>query len=152
MRIPEKGNVMAIHKSTFDKDSRTGVEPGNSGTGSTRPLERLHAKKIIGYELKNPQGEDLGKIDNLMINLEKGEIEYVVVEFGTFLGMGGKLFAVPYKELKLDTDNKHFILDRDKDYLKKSPGFDKDHWPDTNDHSYFNNVTMYYGSYLPPFP
>lgn len=144
---------MAIHKSTFDKGRRTGVDPSDEGgTGAMRPLERLHAKKIIGYELRNPQGEDLGKIDNLMINLEKGEVEYVVVEFGTFLGIGGKLFAVPFKELKLDRENKIFILDRDKEYLKKSPGFDKDHWPETNDHSYFNNVTMYYGSYLPPFP
>lgn len=144
---------MAIHKSTFDKDTGTGADSsGETGAGSTRPLERLHAKKIIGYELRNPQGEDLGKIDDLMVNLEKGEVEYVVVEFGSFLGMGGKLFAVPFKELKLDSDNKSFILDRDKEYLKKSPGFDKDHWPDTNDHSYFNNVTMYYGSYLPPFP
>lgn len=144
---------MAIHKSTFHKGARTGVDPsGETGAGATRPVERLQARKIIGYELKNPQGEDLGKIDNLMINLEKGEVEYVVVEFGTFLGLGGKLFAIPFNELKLDRDNKFFILDRDKEHLKKSPGFDKDHWPETNDHSYFNNVKMFYGSYLPPFP
>jgi sporulation protein YlmC with PRC-barrel domain len=146
-----KRKDMAIHKSTFDKDSRAGVDPDRSG-GATRRSDRLKVKEIIGYEIQNPQGDDLGKIDNLMINLQNGEVEYVVVEFGTFLGLGGKLFAVPFKELKLDADKKVFTLDRDKEYLKKAPGFDKDHWPDTNDHSYFNNVTMYYGSYLPPFP
>lgn len=143
---------MAIHKNVFDKGERTGVDPDKVETGKQgKQVERLNAKSILGYEIKNPEGEDLGKIDNLMINLEKNEVEYAVVEFGSFLGMGGKLFAIPFTELKPGA-NKTFILNRDKEYLKKSPGFDKDHWPNTNDHSYFNNVTMYYGTYLPPFP
>jgi sporulation protein YlmC with PRC-barrel domain len=141
---------MAFHKNISDKDTRTGVEADRMS--ARKPLDRLDAKSIIGYEIRNPQGEDLGKVDNIMVNLNSGEVEYVVVEFGSFLGVGGKLFAVPLKELKVDAENKTFTLNRDKEYLKKSPGFDKDHWPDTNDHSYFNNVSMYYGSYLPPFP
>jgi sporulation protein YlmC with PRC-barrel domain len=136
-----------MEKNVFEKDKRA-----DGGQGSAAPVSRLKARTIIGYDIRNPEGEDLGKIDNLMVNLEKGEIEYVVVEFGSFLGLGGKLFAVPFKELKFDPAGNIFLLNRDKEYLKKSPGFDKDHWPDTNDHSYFNNVTMYYGSYLPPFP
>lgn len=107
---------------------------------------------IIGDRIENPQGEDLGKIDDLMININSGEIEYAVVEFGSFLGLGGKLFAVPFRELTFDTDRKIVLLDRDKEYLRKSPGFDKSHWPGTNDSSYFDNVKLYYGSYLPPFP
>src|SRR5690606_28756146 len=103
-------------------------------------------------KIENPQGEDLGKIDNLMINLQTGEIDYVVVEFGAFLGVGGKLFAIPFQELRLKPKDRIFILNRDKEYLKKAPGFDKTHWPDTNDHYYFENVRMYYGTYLPPFP
>lgn len=115
--------------------------------------ERLMAiTSIIGDRIENPQGEDLGKIDDLMININSGEIEYAVVEFGSFLGLGGKLFAVPFRELTFDTDRKIVLLDRDKEYLRKSPGFDKSHWPGTNDSSYFDNVKLYYGSYLPPFP
>jgi sporulation protein YlmC with PRC-barrel domain len=115
-------------------------------------VKRLTATSIIGDEIRNKQGEDLGKVDNLMINLNTGEVEYAVVEFGSFLGIGGKLFAIPFRELALDPEREIFILDKDKDYLKESPGFDKTHWPETNDHSYFENVRMYYGSYLPPFP
>lgn len=145
-----KNVIMAIHKKVFEKDARTGMDPDRVEGNPT--VSRLNAKLILGYEIRNPEGEDLGKVDNLMVNLQNGEVEYAVVEFGSFLGIGGKLFAVPFKELKLDADNKIFILNHDKEYLKKSPGFDKDHWPDTNDHSYFDNVTMYYGTYLPPFP
>lgn len=134
----------------YEVDNRTGQN--YEGPLANTPVERLTATSIVGDNVVNGQGEDLGKIDNLMINLSNGAIEYAVIEFGSFLGVGGKLFAVPFKELKLDAPSRAFILDRDKEYLKNSPGFDKSHWPDTNDHTYFDDVRMYYGSYLPPFP
>lgn len=135
---------------TYQKDNRTGIN--HEGANANSPVERLTATSIIGDRIENAEGEDLGKIDNLMLNVSTGDIEYVVIEFDSFLGIGGKLFAVPFAELQLKADKKIFVLHRDKEYLKKSPGFDKTHWPDTNDHSYFENVRMYYGNYLPPFP
>lgn len=143
-------SVMGIEEKTYRRDNRTGIN--HDGPEANTPVERLTATSVIGDRIENPEGEELGKVDNLMINLQNNKIEYAVIEFGSFLGMGGKLFAVPFSELKVDSIRKIFILNRDKEYLKKSPGFDKTHWPDTNDHSYFDNVTMYYGSYLPPFP
>ena len=141
---------MAAEETTYQKDNLTGIN--HEGPTANTPVERLTATSIIGDAVESTGGEKLGNIDNIMINLTTGEIEYAVVEFGAFLGIGGKLFAVPFKELRLNAERKAFILNRDKEYLKQSPGFDKDHWPDTNDHSYFDNVRMYYGSYLPPFP
>lgn len=60
----------------------------------------------------NYDGESLGKIENLMINISRGEVEYAVIDFRSFLGIGGKLFAVPFKELQIKPDDK-FVLDRD---------------------------------------
>ena len=141
---------MPVEETTYREDNVTGIN--HEGPTANTPVERLTATSIVGDKVENASGEDLGKIDNLMVNLGSGDIEYVVLEFGSFMGVGGKLFAVPFRELRLDAERKTFILDRDKEYLKQSPGFDKDHWPDTNDHSYFDNVKLYYGSYLPPFP
>lgn len=141
---------MSIQEKSYSQDNRTGIN--HEGPQANTPVERLAATSVIGDRVENPEGEELGKIDNLMINLQRNRIEYAVIEFGSFLGLGGKLFAVPFQELKVDPARKIFILNRDKEYLKQSPGFDQSHWPDTNDHSYFDNVTMYYGSYLPPFP
>lgn len=131
-------------------ENRTGINQG--GPAANTPVRRLSATSIMSDKIENPHGEELGRIDNLMININTGEVEYAVVEFGAFLGVGGKLFAIPFGELRLDPENKIFILNRTKEYLKDSPGFDKTHWPDTNDHTYFENVGMYYGSYVPPFP
>jgi sporulation protein YlmC with PRC-barrel domain len=141
---------MSIQTDRYELDNRT--EINHEGPHANQPAKRLTASSIIGDNIENPEGEHLGKINNLMINLQKGAIDYAVIEFGSFLGAGGKLFAVPFEELRLDADKKIFILNKDKEYLKRSPGFDKRHWPDTNEHEYFNNVVMYYGSYVPPFP
>jgi sporulation protein YlmC with PRC-barrel domain len=116
------------------------------------PVRRLTATSIIGDRVENEQGENLGKVDNLMVNLHDGSIEYAVIEFGSFLGMGGKLFAIPFAELHIDEERELFIVKRSKEYLKQIPGFDKNHWPDTNDHSYFNDVNLYWGSTYAPQP
>jgi sporulation protein YlmC with PRC-barrel domain len=141
---------MAGLEKGYELDNSTGKN--HEGEDANSPVQRLTATSIIGDPIENAEGENLGKIDDLMINLQTGEVEYVVIESGAILGVGGKLFAVPFKELRLNVDTEVFLLHRDKEYLKQSPGFDKTHWPDTNDHSYFENVSLYYGNYLPPFP
>src|SRR6202451_1685462 len=90
----------------------------------------LPAKKtVIGSKVFNQQNEDLGKIEDLVIDAEAGRIAYAVLSFGGFLGMGDKFFAVPWSALKLDTENHRFVLNVTKEALKDAPGFDKDHWP-----------------------
>ena len=138
---------MAILEKNYEVDNRTGLN--HEGPDANIPVCRLTATSIIGDRVENSIGENLGKIDNLMVNLHSGHIEYAVIDFGSFLGIGGKLYAIPFAELRLDPDRELFILNRDKDYLKTIPGFDKTHWPDTNDHSYFNDVNTYWGT---PYP
>ena len=135
---------MSIAGKTYEADNRTGQNV--EGPDANRPLERLTATSIIGDKVENPQGEDLGTIDNLMINIRTGRVEYAVVEYGSFLGIGGKLFAIPFDELRVQPERHVFMVNRDKDYLRMSPGFDKNHWPDTNDHSYYGDVDAYWGA------
>jgi hypothetical protein len=72
-------------------------------------------------------------------------VAYAVLSFGGFLGMGEKLFAVPWSALTLDTVNKRFVLDASKERLESAPGFDKDHWPDMADTTWAKEVHDYYG-------
>jgi sporulation protein YlmC with PRC-barrel domain len=139
----QKEVFMAVQeKRRYEADNRTGIN--HEGRLANTPVLRLTATSIIGDSVENAECEDLGKINNLMINLRNGQIEYAVIEYGTFLGLGGKLFAVPFQELRVDSQRELFVLKRDKEYLKNSPGFDQAHWPDTNDHSYFNDVNTYW--------
>ncbi len=98
------------------------------------PLQYLTATSIIGDRVKNKQGDNLGKIDNLMINLATGNVEYIVVAHGGFLTINEKDFAIPFKEFTVDAENKCFIVDRTKEFIDNAPGFDINHWPETNFH------------------
>ena len=103
-------------------------------TARTRTAPRvLSASTIIGDHVRNPEGEDLGKIEELMIDVKAGRIAYAVLSFGGFLGLGDKFFAIPWETLSLRPREKEFVLNIDKEKLKEAPGFDKNDWPMTGD-------------------
>jgi sporulation protein YlmC with PRC-barrel domain len=89
------------------------------------------ASKIIGTTVKNANGDNLGDIKELVLNPESGQVVYAVVSYGGVLGLGDKLFAVPWKALLWTADKEHYVLNVDKATLKNAPGFDKAHWPDS---------------------
>jgi len=106
----------------------------------------LAADTLTGDKVVNFQKEDLGTIEHLMIDLESGRVAYAVLSFGGFLGMGDKLFAIPWSSLAIDTVEHQFILNVDKELLKAAPGFDKDRWPNMADHTWGAKVYTYYGA------
>jgi sporulation protein YlmC with PRC-barrel domain len=105
----------------------------------------LSTTAILGDSVVNRAGETLGKIEELMLDLEKGRVAYAVLSFGGFLGMGEKLFAIPFEALKLDASREHFTLDVDKDKLKNAPGFDKHNPPQASDRTWGAEVYKFYG-------
>jgi sporulation protein YlmC with PRC-barrel domain len=109
----------------------------------------LSATTIINTSVENTFGENLGKIEELMIDLNSGRVAYAVISFGGFLGVGDKLFALPFDALTVDTVNKKIVLDVDKEVLENAPGFDKDNWPKTTEHAWLVDVYNYYG--YPPY-
>src|SRR5579871_1684618 len=105
----------------------------------------LAANTLTGDSVRNAAGEDLGKIDEIMIDIPSGRVAYAVLSFGGFLGMGNKLFAVPWDALTLDEDNHEFILNVSKQQLENAPGFDKENWPDMADPTWGTEIYSYYG-------
>jgi sporulation protein YlmC with PRC-barrel domain len=94
----------------------------------------LSAHTLMGDPIRNPAGESLGELKELMIDLDTGRVSYAVVSFGGFLGLGDKLFAVPWTVLAVDTENRQILLDVPKEVLENAPGFDKSKWPDGPEH------------------
>jgi sporulation protein YlmC with PRC-barrel domain len=104
----------------------------------------LSSSSLSGNPVKNKQGENLGKIEDFMIDTNTGEVVYSVLSFGGVMGVGDKLFAVPVQAMQLDTEEHAFILNESKERLKNAPGFDKDHWPNTADSKWHDSVRTYY--------
>ncbi|OMG56893.1 photosystem reaction center subunit H [Azonexus hydrophilus] len=106
----------------------------------------MGADTLIGNTVGNQNSETLGDIKEIMIDMRSGCVSYAVLSFGGFMGMGEKLFAVPWEALKLDTENKCFKLDIDKEQLENAPGFDKNRWPNMADPSWAASIHAYYGT------
>jgi hypothetical protein len=117
----------------------------NSTAGGPGPA-LMGADTLLSNDVYNPSDEKLGSIKEFMIDMGSGRIAYAVLSFGGFLGMGDRLFAVPWQALKLDTNAHRFVLGVAKETLKDAPGFDKDHWPSMADPSWALGVNKFYGT------
>jgi len=112
-------------------------------TGRDNP-DFLSASTIKGDKVVNKAGEHLGKIEELMIDLEDGRVAYAALSFGGFLGLGSKLFAIPWQALQMKLHDHAILLDIPRDVLEKAEGFDKEHWPVTN-REWLSAMYSYYG-------
>lgn len=106
----------------------------------------ISSKTLMGDKVVNPQGEHLGEIKELMIDPQTGHVGYAVLSFGGFLGMGDKLFAVPFRALELKPERKEFVLNVPKDTLKTAPGFDKNDWPKSANRQWGTEIHTFYGA------
>jgi sporulation protein YlmC with PRC-barrel domain len=108
-------------------------------------VNSLSAGTITGDKATTPDGEKLGHLEELVIDLDTGRVNYAVLASGGFLGLGEKYFAIPWDLLSVDTDNHEIVIDVSKEILENAPGFDKDNWPDVHDRSWVGDVYRYYG-------
>ena len=130
-----------IRGNTALKDSKIG--PGPTLRHGPGP-ELMGASTLNGDDVVDDNGDALGKIKEIMLDMRNGKVGYAVMSFGSFLGMGEKLFAVPWNALKLDAEHKRFVLKVSKDQLKNAPGFDKDKWPNMADQVWASSINTYY--------
>lgn len=111
----------------------------------------LSSTSITGTNVTNVKGENLGEIKDLMIDTQNGTVNYAVLSYGGFLGLGDKLFAVPFEAFSVNETTETFVLNVSQDVLKSAPGFDKDNWPKTSDSSFWNGLYDHYGVTRRPF-
>lgn len=149
------GGTSASGSSTYTSDTSAGMVSGGGaqivGGDEARGFhdgpgpQVLAASSFEGEDVVNANGENLGDIKDIMLDVESGRIAYAVLSVGGVMGMGEKLFAIPWSAFKIDADNKQLILNVDKDKLSNAPGFDKDNWPHMADMQWASGIHSYYG-------
>jgi sporulation protein YlmC with PRC-barrel domain len=114
------------------------------------------ASDLIGMKVVSQQGDSLGKIEDVVVH-PGGEPSYAVLSFGGWLGIGDKLFAMPWSVLKTveaDTTKKDsarsLVLPLDKEKLKSAPGFDKKSWPTMANADWTKDVDAFYAKDVNP--
>lgn len=105
----------------------------------------LSATSIAGTKVKNLDGNNIGEIQDLMIDFQTRNVVYAVLSFGGFMGIGDKYFAIPVEALNFDSKEERIILDVDKKRLENAPGFDKDNWPMEASPEFVQSIYEHYG-------
>lgn len=92
----------------------------------------MRTSNMIGMDVRNPAGEDLGRVEDLMFDMRSGRIDYAILSHGGFLGLGDKLFPIPWREMsfRFDETENYFVVDATRQFLKRLPSFDRANWPD----------------------
>ena len=104
------------------------ADPGITGQAST--LMKINkGSSLIGTTVKNQQGDELGKIRDLVIDFSADRVAYVVLDSAPGLLSSPKLHAVPLRAFQPDATGTSLILNADKDKLARAEGFDKNNWP-----------------------
>lgn len=143
---------------TDDQQTVAQQKPGDAGTvkpDRTGDQAEKQAKKnqlfqvadLVGAEIRNPQGEDLGEVEEMVVDVNDGSIRYAVVSYGGFLDLGDKLFAVPLKAMSLkhnEDGEAFFVVDIDEQRLENSEGFDDDNWPNFADTKFASSINKTY--------
>ncbi len=116
-----------------------------SGSVSARKANISSAATLSGYLVRNRDGEDLGCIEELMVDSDTGKVVYAVVSLGAFLGVGDKLFAIPWRMLTVDPEERAFVLESARETLANAPWFSEDNWPDFGDADWGHRVHNHFG-------
>lgn len=136
---------------TKGKGDTSGTPVAAPKTVTTGPCICL-ASDVIGTNVVSTSGESLGEINDVVIH-PNGEIAYAVLSFGGVMGLGDKLFAMPWSVLQPKQhvagkdDKREIVLPIEKERLKKAPGFDKAHWPSFVDTNWSKDIDAYYATY-----
>ena len=153
-KLDELKSGFTIEVTTNDKSVATAISAKSSKV-TTRTANKIEAppgrpyraSALIGATVKNGTGDELGKIEDFVVEPVLGHTKYAVLSFGGFLGIGDKWFAIPWHALHLqrdDNDKFHFVLHVNKERMKDAPGFDKNHWPNVGDEKWAHEVENYY--------
>ena len=128
------------------KDQPAAQESTKKAADNIKVAHVFRTSTLEGMEVRNAQNEKLGEIKELVVDLESGQVKYAALSFGGVLGIGDKLFAVPWKALtvKYGEKDKYFVLNKDKQSLKTAKGFDQDHWPDMGNPKWAAETETFY--------
>jgi sporulation protein YlmC with PRC-barrel domain len=143
--------AMFFMSTAFAQD-KSGSMQGSSGgeikspkPGGGQRINAFMVEKIIGSRVLNMKGKELGVIKDIVIDIDTGRVLYAVMDFGGFLGMGGKLFPVPWESLAALPSQGVFFMQASRAKLEKAPGYDKDNLPDMGDVHWGTKMAQFYG-------
>lgn len=121
----------------------------NRNSNSNMSGKTVRASEVIGMNIYNPQGEDVGEVNDVVLDPNTGKVRYAAVTYGGFLGIGDEMFAVPWEAFQCtqdpdDPEEHRLTLDVSKQQLEGAQGFNQDNWPNFADPNFTNELDKRY--------
>lgn len=137
---------MAMTSHAQNNDT-SGASASSTRSAQTESRNDMRASELIGKNVRNQKGDDLGQVEDVLVNVNSGRVQYTVLSFGGFMGMGDKLFAFPLSAFDRSQQRDHLVLNVSEERLKNAEGFDKNNWPNyRNDPGFFERVRNFFGT------
>jgi sporulation protein YlmC with PRC-barrel domain len=158
MIVAALASVMSLPfaASSFAQNNDTSGASVNASRNVERQMETqvrndMRASELLGKEVRNQQGEELGEVEDVVVNVNTGRVQYAVLSFGGFLDMGDELFTFPLSAFDRSRQGDQLVLNVSQEQLQKAEGFDEDNWPTYgNDKDFFDRVQNLFGGQPAP--
>ncbi|MDZ7615446.1 MAG: PRC-barrel domain-containing protein [Patescibacteria group bacterium] len=131
-----------------DPAAKSGQPPRQRRDDAAKAVT-VRASQISGMKVNNPKGENLGSVDDIVIDATSGRVRYAAVSYGGFLGFGDTLVAVPWAAFTVEKfegrDEYNLVLNATEEQIKGATGFDKASWPDFANRQLTQDLDAHYG-------
>ena len=88
---------------------------------AARPRSLIASDRVIGTDVRRPDGSRVGRIERLMLDKHSGRVAYAVMSFGGFLGMGEGFYTLPWPVLRFDPGQDAYVVDVTEAQLRAAP-------------------------------
>jgi sporulation protein YlmC with PRC-barrel domain len=120
-------------------------EETEQGTIEVQTPMAVRLSELLDFGIRNPDGEDLGSLEDIVIDWQQSRLAYPIISFGGFLGLGDKWFVIPFDTVTLNPLDQTFVFDATPEMLENAPGFDPDQLPDTTDPNWDLDIRSFWG-------
>jgi hypothetical protein len=104
----------------------------------------ISSEKVDGTAVYNRQGDRLGTVNHLMVDKYTGQVDYAVMSFGGFLGIGESYHPLPWRVLDYDVGMGGYVVDIDRQRLEGAPRYTMSNQPDWRDRAYTRRIDDYW--------
>jgi len=146
MDKPDQWGQASFVNQVYQYFGQTAWWQGGNVAADTGTFHNVHkAKDLMGMKIKNTSNEDLGKVENVMVDLTAGRVVFVILNPDSSLNLGDNYLALPPNALTLSSDHNNLVSDLNRDKLAGAPHFSKDQWPNFSNATFASKVYQYYG-------
>ncbi|HKQ48449.1 MAG TPA: PRC-barrel domain-containing protein [Phycisphaerae bacterium] len=136
--------TFSLTASVVGQETVTKVTVYRSGDDFGMATRWEKTSSVVGRKVVTTTHEDIGKVEDVVVDPRSGRILYGVVSFHPTVGVGEKLYPIPWDSLEMPADNSTVVLKVERDRLRNAPSFVRTEWPNLTDEKYVTTTYRYY--------